>query len=67
MENWNPSIVHDMAIQRHTEAIARGEASQHRASPRLGQAVRARLASTLVTLAARLAPAFPASERLGTV
>ncbi len=54
MENWNPSIVYDMAIERHTEVIARGEASQRQPSLPGSQTARARIAAALVALAARL-------------
>jgi hypothetical protein len=48
MDSWNPSVVYQMAAERHSEDIARGEAARRLASLSQGQAIRSRLASALV-------------------
>jgi hypothetical protein len=66
MDNWHPSIVYDMAIERHREDICRGTAAQRVASQHRGQAPRARLAAALVALAARLDATATLAQREDT-
>jgi hypothetical protein len=55
MDNWDPSVVYQMATGRHHEDIARGEEAQRRAALLGGLSIRTRLTDTLIALAARLA------------
>ena len=63
MDNWNPTVVYQMAIERHNEDMARGEAARQLADLPQRQSVRARLANALVALAARLDPAASAARQ----
>ena len=54
MDNWNPSVAYQMATERHREDIARGAAAQLRSARRDVPTARARIAVSLITLAARL-------------
>ena len=63
MDNWHPSVIYDLAIYRHHEDTARGEAAQQVASQLSGRPVRNRLAAALVALATRLDPALRAQDR----
>jgi hypothetical protein len=56
MEHWDARVVYDLAIARHREDIARGEAAQRRAEALGARPARARLAAALLALAARLDP-----------
>ena len=58
----------DLRIAEHTTTTAAINAREWRqqSTPKR-RAIRTALAAALVALAARLTPAFPASERLGTV
>ena len=46
MDNWHPIIVHPMALDRHREEIARGEAARRVAAVPSPHPVRARIDPT---------------------
>ena len=54
MENWAPTVVYQLAIDRHSEEVARGTAAQHLKQVLGAPSTRTRLAKALVSLAARL-------------
>jgi hypothetical protein len=61
MDNWNPTLVYQMATERHGEQIKRLEYAQLVAAQGTGQPARARLAGALIALAARLNTECPTS------
>jgi hypothetical protein len=67
MENWDPDIVYRIVAAEHRERIARGVAAQRLAEAIRSRPVRARLAATLVTFAARLDPPRRITSRSGVL
>lgn len=65
MDNWAPAVVYQMALERHTEDIARGAVAQQLARLMRRQGIRSRLANALVALAARLIAGQPTTGSLG--
>lgn len=54
MDNWAPTVVYQLALDRYNEDLARGTASQQLQRALGIRPLRARLANALVALAARL-------------
>jgi hypothetical protein len=61
--NRSPAVVYQLAIERHHEDLAHGQASRQLAGFTQRQSIRARLANTLATLAAQLDPAASAASQ----
>ena len=57
MDNWHPTMIHQVLDARQRDWVARGEAAQRLAEALDAPSARARLAGALVALAARLDPA----------
>ncbi len=58
MENWNPSVITEIALTEHTRRVARVDREGWQRPARRGRSPRARLAAPLLALAERLAPAL---------
>lgn len=68
MEHWNADDLYQIALARHREDVARGEAAQRLTAALGSHLPRARFAATLVALAHRLRPVpSPASADDPTV
>lgn len=63
MEHWSPTIVYQLAIDRHHRDLAQGDASRQLADLPQPQPLRTRLANSLITLATRLDPLNRASHQ----
>jgi hypothetical protein len=59
MDNWDASVVYQVAIIEHQVRVSRGEAAQRLAALLGRPSLRARLAAALVTLATRLDTTVP--------
>jgi hypothetical protein len=62
MENWNPTVVYQMATARHNDIIARGEAAQQLVSPTCGLPALIWLANILAMLLTRRPKSAPAAR-----
>lgn len=67
MEHWNPTVVYQLATERHREDIRRGAAAQQLAETLGARPARARVAAALAALAARLDPGTAHLRRDGAV
>ena len=69
MENWNPSVITEIALTEHTRRVPRVDRESWQRPARRGRSPQAWLAARLLPLAERLAPALrpPRATRLQPV